>query len=154
MNKIIITNKIQDRKISGKVKKIVEIVLKILKQKDIQLHVYFVNDKEMKKINAKFRDKNKATNVLSFSEPKFFPHPEFGDQTSDVRGQRLRFRYLGELYLAPNYIQQKKEDMKLMVVHGILHLLGYTHTRKSDIIRMEKAEKKLLKEISHQNESE
>ncbi len=147
MNKIIVVNRTQNKNTGEAVRKIIERSLILLRKINILMDVYLVNDDEMKKINGKWRKKNKATNVLTFKEVGNFPHPEFRSQMSDVRGQMSHTKYLGELYLAPHYIKIKKEDMKLMVVHGLLHLLGYTHTRKSDTIRMETMEKKLMSDF-------
>lgn len=137
MNKIIITNKTSNsKKMTDMIQKVIEKSLKILAQKDILMDVYLVSDSEMKFINFKFRRKNKATNVLTFREANAFPHPE------------TNLKLIGEMYLAPNYIIRKKENIILMVAHGVLHLLGYTHSKKNDTIKMERQEKKILTEIN------
>lgn len=75
-------------------------------------------------------------NVLAFRAPHKFPRP-------DVRG-----KFLGEIYLNPDYIRKHREDIMFMLTHGFLHLLGYDHENKGDRIRMDKKEKKLLKLIN------
>ena len=84
----------------------------------------------MKMLNNKFRSKNKPTNVLSFQKPKNFPGIK-----------------LGEVYLDPIYIQKHKEDLALMLAHGVLHILGYDHEKKSDRIKMERREARLLSKL-------
>lgn len=85
------------------------------------LEVYLVGNKFMKK------------NVLSFSAPKNFPRPD------------IKERILGEIYLNPLYIKKNKENLGRMLLHGLLHLLGYDHKKKSDRIKMEKKETSILK---------
>jgi len=97
---------------------------KILYLKPIyHLEVYLVGDKLMKK------------NVLSYVAPKEMPRP-------DIKG-----KFLGEIYLNPLYIKKNKESLVRMLVHGLLHLLGYNHKKKGDRIKMERKEASLLKQI-------
>ena len=89
----------------------------------------------MQSLNKRFRGKNKPANVLSFMAPKNFP------------GNKL-----GEVYLDPIYIERHREDLNLMLVHGVLHILGYDHEKKSDRIKMEKKEAKLLRKLNIKNQ--
>lgn len=90
-----------------------------------QVEVYLVGNSFMEK------------NVLAFPAAKDFPRP-------DVKGKAL-----GEIYLNPDYIRNNDEDLTFMLVHGFLHLLGYDHKKKNDIINMEKKEQLLLKKLFH-----
>jgi len=107
-------------------KKLAEI-LKLKKPIDL----FLVDSETMRKLNRKYRKKNKATNVLSFPSPLNFP--------SDS---------LGEIYLDPKYIEKKKEDLVFMLVHGVLHILGYDHIRTRDRMVMERKEAALISKIS------
>ncbi len=98
-------------------------ILKLKKPID----VFLVDSETMRKLNLKYRKKNKATNVLSFASPLNFP--------ADT---------LGEVYLDPKYIEKNREDLIFMLLHGVLHILGYDHVRTRDRIKMEKKEKQLL----------
>ncbi len=81
--------------------------------KKYELSIVFLSDNEIKKINKKYRNKNKATNILSF---------ELSESS-------------GELLLAPSLI--KKEAPKFgmnfqnftgfLLIHGMLHLIGMDH---------------------------
>lgn len=106
-----------------------------LKKDRVSVDIYLVSDQKIRSLNRKFRGQDKVTSVLSFEEPKAFPHPE------------RRGRSLGEIYIAPDYIRRKGEDMTRPAVHGLLHLLGYTHAKKGDRMRMEKKEAELLSRI-------
>lgn len=109
------------------VKKAGEACLFVLGKKNAEVDIYLIDEKRMRELNKKFRKRDKSTNILSFEEPKGFP---------DVRDRKR----LGEIYLAPDYIERNGEDVSRLVIHGILHLLGYTHERLRDRIEMEKKE--------------
>ena len=111
---------------------------KILK-KEKDLIVVFVTSAKMKKLNSQFRGKNKHTDILSF-EP-------------------IEESSLGELVLCLPVLKKQAKDHKLslnheigyMLIHGILHLLGYDHeTSAKDAKRMFKIQDALfdkLKEV-------
>lgn len=75
-------------------------------------------------------------NVLSYPAPKDFLRPDIAE------------KFLGEIYLNPDYIKNHNEDFNLMLVHGFLHLLGYDHKKDEDALKMEAKERELLKEVS------
>jgi len=122
----------------------VEQISKILSKKRIRnktilkknLVVVFVDQTEMKKLNLQFRGKNKVTDILSF------------DGDIDKRGKRST---LGELVLcAPQILKQAKEhkltfeeELIYMLLHGVLHLLGYDHEKS-------KSEAKLMFQLQDQ----
>lgn len=116
-------------KSAGQVKKSASRLEKLFKNEG-SVEVYLINGRRMRRLNRMFRKKDKSTNVLSFRKPKGFPGKE-----------------LGEVYLDPAYIRNHKEDPDLMLVHGVLHILGYDHEKKSDRIKMEKREAELLKRV-------
>ncbi len=102
------------------------------------MEIYLVPDKKMRFLNKKFRGKDKTADVLSFNEQKNFIYPP------------SRKRRLGEIYLnLPLIRRQANGDFEAalvrLLIHGFLHLLGYTHNRKNDRIKMEKQEAKLLR---------
>ncbi|MBI2592733.1 MAG: rRNA maturation RNase YbeY [Candidatus Colwellbacteria bacterium] len=105
--------------------------LRFLKLKKTSVDVFLVSEKSMKFLSRRFLGKRTPTNVLSFEEPNGFP-------------SRKGWKHLGEVYLCPSYIKRKGEDIKFMVFHGILHLLGYNHETKGDRMRMQKREMEFL----------
>ena len=116
-------------------KRLGEVALKKLGVKNVYVEIYLIGSGEMKKLNKTYRGKDKATNVLAFESDNSFPHPF------------TRLSPLGEVYLAPDYIQEKKENLGFMLVHGLLHLLGYDHLEKRDRMKMEKLEKSLCRAL-------
>ena len=119
----------QVKKFKGDVIKKVLRLSRFLKNKGL-IEAYLINSRRMQDLNKRFRGKNKSTNVLSFAAPKNFP------------GNKL-----GEVYLDPLYIEKHGEDLDLMLVHGVLHILGYDHEKKGDRIKMERREAMLLSKI-------
>lgn len=115
------------------VKKALASALKKLKHANASCEVLFVSDATMKKVNMATRGKRTATNILSFTAGERFPRPDIGSGA----------RYLGEIYLAPDFIRRRGESPAELALHGLLHLLGYTHDRKRDTIEMERMERKL-----------
>lgn len=94
------------------------------------IDVFLVDGQTMRKLNKKYRNKDKGANVLSFTAPLNFP-----------------IDTLGEIYLDPKYIEKKNEDLAFMLLHGVLHILGYDHERKNDRILMEKKEVQVMKKL-------
>lgn len=79
------------------------------------VNIVFVSPDYIKKLNTEFRNKETFTDVLSFNMDE-----------EDL---------LGEVYVCPQYIKETsdtdpKEEIVRMIVHGILHLLGYDHTQE------------------------
>ena len=114
-------------------------VSKDLKIKEsLYFDVIVVDDQQMQKINKQFRKKDKSTDVVTFA---------LRDASSSVNTPLL-----GELYLAPDYIQRvsKKsfnEEFILAFIHGILHLLGYDHDDKKKEEVMFSLQNKILQKV-------
>ena len=109
---------------------------------DVTLRV--VSARESRELNARYRGKDAPTNVLSFP----LPVPEH-------TGERV----LGDIVIcAPLVAQEAREQHKTeqahwahLVVHGLLHLLGYDHVEDSDAHIMEELERALLAEFEFPN---
>lgn len=90
------------------------------------ISLVFVSPDEIQKLNKKFRNKGKPTDVLSFE--------------LNERG------CLGEIVICPEVVRKKGENVIDVFVHGILHLLGYDHERsEKETEKMEAKEKYYLK---------
>ncbi|MCR4275364.1 MAG: rRNA maturation RNase YbeY [Candidatus Wolfebacteria bacterium] len=123
-------------------------IAKILKIKNSAIDIFLIGDSQIRSINKKFRGKNKPTNILSFVEPKKFPHPELKSVKGSVKN------FIGEIYLnidTVNDFTGLKEHLKLdnLLAHGLLHLLGYIHNTKNDRMKMEKKEKWLIGKLDN-----
>ena len=105
------------------------------KKKNHEFSILLTNDKEMKKLNNKFRKKNKTTDVLSFP-------------TKIQNKNRL---YVGDIALSYEIIKHRSKETNFflefdkMWIHGYLHLIGYDHKKTKDFQKMLKKEKLILK---------
>ncbi|MES2962153.1 MAG: rRNA maturation RNase YbeY [Pseudomonadota bacterium] len=126
---------------------------KILKEKFIlEISVSLVSDLQMKKINAEFRGKNKATNVLSF--------PALDENLIRQIGLKKlvgadEYLFLGDIIIAfetlkkESLAQKKKfhDHLTHLILHSILHLIGYDHEEEKMAKIMEDLEVKILKKL-------
>jgi probable rRNA maturation factor len=89
---------------------------------DTELSVSFVGDTEMEELHRRYLDEPGPTDVLSFPQDP----AGLGDGTGD--GESV----LGDVVIAPSVAARNNPDdpggeLRLLVVHGVLHLLGYDH---------------------------
>ena len=97
-------------------------------------------DKEIKKLNYRFRKKNKSTDVLSFP---FYNKNEFKKKI-----RKEKELYLGDIIININKIKNKKskssfkKEFDKLWIHGLAHLFGYNHKKNNDFLEMKKVEKK------------
>lgn len=102
--------------------------------------VAFISDRRMKELNAFFRSKHSTTDVLSFPhESDDFPRngsvATSGDEHADNAAASSGSDYLGDIVISVEQAQrQAKEnrltlenEMKQLILHGLLHLCGYDH---------------------------
>jgi len=130
--------KINKKKLQRDLLKISE----LLKVKDALIRIFFVNPEEIRKINKKFRNKNKSTTVISLKYQDF-----------KVNGKNL----LGEIYLSikdiknQNPFSQKTkltDKINYYLIHGLLHLTGYDHSTIKNSKIMENKEAKILEVLN------
>jgi len=109
-----------------------------------ELSVQVVGPTESRKLNARYRRRDKPTNVLSF------PATPFADVSP---------RPLGDLVVCPQVLRtEAREQGKSLrahwahlVVHGVLHLIGYDHEQPADTRRMERREIAVLRRLGFGN---
>jgi len=113
---------------------------------DAELTIRIVDEDESQKLNESYRKKQGPTNVLSFS----------ADIPEDVQ---LDVPLLGDLIIcAPVVEREAKEQAKTadehwahIIIHGVLHLLGFDHIKDEDANTMEGLEIKLLQQLGYAN---
>ncbi len=130
-----INNQTKNRVYRSRLEKVAKILSKELKiKKKYNVSVGFVSQTRMKELNRKFRKKDRVTDVLSFA----------GDNDS-----------LGEIIIC--FIQAKKQakefshtyhkEIQFLLIHGLLHLLGYTHKIEKNRKKMEMLQHKIMKKL-------
>ena len=106
----------------------------------VEICVRIVDEEESAAINDHWRGKKQATNVLSF--PMNYTHPAMASLLGDLVICAPVIEY--------EAIQQGKQlsaHWAHMIIHGVLHLLGFDHVKKTDALHMEKMEVQLLHDL-------
>ncbi len=116
-----------------------EKIAEALSTKEVELII--TDDKTIQELNAEHRGKNKPTDVLSF--PMEAPFTE----------QSIFGMPLGSIIIAESFVREKaaefghtvQDELSLLFIHGMLHLLGFDH--ETDDGEMRKREKALIEEF-------
>lgn len=115
------------------IKRALRKALNIMDKRNVLVEVSLLSKEDISDINKTYRSKEGPTNVISIPDPEEMPEVDT--------------KHLGEIYLCPEIIEERREDIIYLAIHGLLHLLGYTHKDKSDTMKMEEKEKELLDQI-------
>ena len=110
-------------------------------KKNVSLTVLLSNNRNIKKLNKKFRNKNKATDVLSFPFEK--------------KLNIKKSSYIGDIVISYEFMNKPKilsilefkSKVTKIFIHAFLHLLGYEHTKLKDFKKMLTEEEKIFKII-------
>ena len=110
-----------------------------------ELSVAFVSGAEMKKLNRLYRGIDKTTDVLSFAP--------LNNAEGNLTGQAGEGDLLGELVLdyaqikrqAKSYGNSAKQELVFVLVHGLLHLLGYDDKTQAGRLKMIKLGEEFIK---------
>ena len=125
-----------------KLKKISKIV-KFFNRKNVTFTILLTNSLNMKKLNKKFRNKNKPTDVLSF--------PFFSQK--NLKSIKRKNFYIGDIATSYEIINHRSiknnffSEFDKVWVHGLLHLIGYDHIKNQDYYKMNEIEKRILNSI-------
>jgi probable rRNA maturation factor len=110
-----------------------------------ELGVRVVGPRESRRLNARYRGRDKPTNVLSF------PAPEMPAGSGQLP--------LGDLVICPEVLRAEAREQRKslrahwahLVVHGALHLIGYDHMYPAEASRMERREISVLRRLGFPN---
>jgi probable rRNA maturation factor len=105
---------------------------------DAEISVRLCDDDEIRALNLAWRNKDKATNVLSFPSPAGDCGPLLGDIV-------VAFEYVSEE--ARDAGRSLRDHLAHMLVHGMLHLLGFDHENESEAEKMEALERRILAKL-------
>ena len=140
----------EEKSWSKKIQKIEKLFNKICKNfpkkfrfqnKRVYLTLLLSNNKRIKRLNKKFRNKNKHTDILSFP--------------FEQKKRNLKEIYLGDIIISFNYMDKPKnlstkkfkEKTIKTFIHGFLHLLSYDHVKDKDYKKMYNVEKKVFNSV-------
>ena len=133
-----------------KIKRAARIILSLLKHPKTELSILFVDDEGMQQLNAAYRGRKKTTDVLSFAAE--IPL----DKDNPYLGNKLQQPVLGDIVINVNVAAARARisdsdfyyEMYLLLIHGILHLLGYDHERsRRKALLMRKKEREILRAV-------
>lgn len=146
-----------ERKINSR--KLARVIYKTLGQKDNLLaEVVFVSEDDIRTLNYDKRSNDSVTDVLSFPT------------LSDVRGEILekknhvcdvdgKYLYIGSVAVCEKRAEEQatefghstEREITYLVLHGILHLMGYDHMNEEDKKQMRAIEKHIMKQITSED---
>ena len=117
--------------------------IRLFKNEPKNYTIFLTNNKKMKVLNKKFRNKNKPTDVLSFP-----------------LNNKIKYKknaYLGDIAISYEIINKRSKNSSFflefdkMWIHGYLHLLGHSHKKKKNFEKMKKLEDLILNKFYKKN---
>ena len=99
-----------------------------------EVSIAFVSNQKIKELNTKYRDKNEATDVLSF--------PIDDEMLGDIIISAQRAAEQSE-----EYAHSLKRELAYLTVHGMLHLFGYDHHSEEEKNEMRQKEERVLTQL-------
>jgi probable rRNA maturation factor len=111
---------------------------------EIFLDLYLVDDKKIEKVNAQFRGKAEPTNVLSFA---YLTGEDFNTAPNPL--------YLGEIFISMETLVRESLEQNIteeqhyvrLLIHGLLHLLGFDHNVEIEARLMYNTEENILHKL-------
>lgn len=124
-------------------------ILHILNYDEFDIGILLTTNKTIRTYNKQYRGKDKPTDILSFSyHPDLKPGQRIKPKTDDDKN-------LGDLIISLEYVQEDakkweqtfEQRMKILLVHGVCHLLGYDHEKDEEYEVMHKKEQEILQQL-------
>ena len=119
---------------------------KLYEKNTLTCSLLLTETSEIKKLNKKFRNKNKSTDVLSF--------PFYKKDELKKKIKKEKEVYLGDIVINLKKIKNKNNkfyfinNLNKLWIHGLVHLFGHRHKKDKDYYNMKKIEEKYLEYIS------
>jgi len=120
-------------------KTMIKRILKEESRPDCDLTVIFTDSAHLRRLNRRYRGKDRVTDVISFA-------------MNEGAGSEYNLKELGDVFIslprarrqAREYRVTAEEEIKRLTVHGVLHLLGYDHVRSGPARKMRQREEHYL----------
>ena len=131
-----------------------DIVLSKIRNREVSLSLLACNDKEIKILNHAYLGKNKITNVLAWPTAQL---DEFYEKEKRVKKIKNK-KFLGDIAISFDYCLKEAKMYKRsfdkhcchLLVHAVLHLMGYDHISGNDASKMQKIENRILRKMQMQ----
>ncbi len=119
---------------------------------EAEVSVTVVDDKEIQEINKTYRNIDKATDVLSFPMYEYEKAADFDNLDDSAFNPESGELLLGDIVIsaekvtaqAKEYGHSKEREFAFLLVHSMLHLLGYDHMEEEERLVMESKQKEIL----------
>lgn len=124
------------------IEKVIDFALKYQNIDNAIFNIIIVDEETIKTLNREYRDKDNITDVISFA---------LEDDDTFIQ---TNFRVLGDIYICLKRAKEQSvqyghsllRELSFLTVHGLLHLLGYDHMKKSDEKIMFELQERILEE--------
>jgi probable rRNA maturation factor len=126
---------------TGRLRRSLKRLLRKLERPDAEVSVLVVDDERIQQINRDYLDRDRPTNVISFS-------------MNEGEGGEINPELLGDIIISAETAARDAaiggldlmEEMEFLLIHGLLHLLGYNHenTTQEETDRMKRREQELF----------
>lgn len=136
-------------KIEALLEQVVQKALETLVEDDYEVSISFVDNQEIRELNKQYRNKDTATDVLSFPLKEFEETEEnYNNEEEFVQEDRL----LGDIVISLEKAQEQaieyghsfERELAFLTVHGVLHLLGMDHEDEEQEKEMLKKQEEIL----------
>ena len=119
---------------------------------EAEVSLTVVDDKEIQEINKTYRNIDKATDVLSFPMYQYEKAADFDNLDDSAFNPESGELLLGDIVIsaekvtaqAKEYGHSKEREFAFLLVHSMLHLLGYDHMEEEERLVMESKQKEIL----------
>ena len=133
----------------NEIKDFIDFSLNYLKLDNVLFNIIITTDEKIQSLNKTYRFKDRVTDVISFA---------LEDDTTFIKTD---FRVLGDIYIcyskivsqALEYGHSFKREFAFLIIHGLLHLLGYDHMNKEDENIMFNLQEVILNEFGIKREN-
>lgn len=131
------------------VRRLVAKLVELVGYKGFEVGVWITTNKTIRRFNAQYRHKDKPTDILSFP---FYPDVKPGKVLKVGDDEE---KNLGDIIISAEYLARDArelgvtfdERLRVLLVHGICHLVGYDHETDEQFVEMAKKEQELLRQV-------
>lgn len=119
-----------------------KVILELSKELNFSIcsvNVSFVDNKEILEINGKYLNHHFTTDILTFN---------YNGSNTDLDGEII-ISYDDAIENAKRFNTTGKEEYLRLIIHGILHLVGYDDQQKNDKLKMKRKETSLVKKLNY-----
>ncbi len=130
---------------STQIQKAAQLAIMSQRQDEVDMTIVFTTDQQIRSLNASYRGYDEPTDVLSFSDDQIDPDTNrvyIGDVIISIETAAAQAGKYGHALL---------DEIQLLVVHGILHLLGFDHLLEADKAAMWAEQAKVLARLGLEN---